>query len=382
MRSSLIAIVVSASFSASCAVANPAQESKSYAIDAPLAAAFPSTSSTITRIAFGSCNDEEKPAPIWATIAAENPQLFLFTGDNVYADYNRGERIKDMTAEEIQYAWNTLSSKTEFTDFYTKIPMMFTWDDHDYGKNDMGQDFALKDEAKAMMLDFFSVPESAPMRQRDGVYNSQIIGEAGNRVQIIMLDTRYFRSSLTKTDEYGAVGKQRYIPSADPEQDMLGEAQWAWLQKELQKDADLRIVVSSLQLISDTHGWEAWRTMPIERERFYDVLGSAKGGRTVVISGDRHVGGIYRDDRYTDFPIYEVTSSSLNLSFNEEKAITDEWDRNQLGLLYGPENYGMIDIDWEASLLNMSLKDIEGKVVRAVTIPFGEISSGTKAQNK
>jgi alkaline phosphatase D len=39
----------------------------------------------LQRIAFGSCNDQNKPQPIWSAVLESRPDLFLFAGDNVYA---------------------------------------------------------------------------------------------------------------------------------------------------------------------------------------------------------------------------------------------------------------------------------------------------------
>ena len=40
----------------------------------------------LTRIAFGSCAHQNKPQPIWDAVLAWRPELFIFTGDNVYGD--------------------------------------------------------------------------------------------------------------------------------------------------------------------------------------------------------------------------------------------------------------------------------------------------------
>ena len=48
--------------------------------------ALGSERSALTRIAFGSCANQDKPQPIWETIARAEPDLFLFIGDNVYGD--------------------------------------------------------------------------------------------------------------------------------------------------------------------------------------------------------------------------------------------------------------------------------------------------------
>ena len=181
-----------------------------------------------------------------------------------------------------------------------------------------------------------------------------------------MLDTRWFRSALKVTGQRGAKGKERYVPSDDPGQDMLGVAQWEWLEQELQKPADLRLLVSSIQVLADGHGWEAWRTMPKERERLYALLKKTQADNTVILSGDRHVGGFYQIDGVLDHTLTEMTSSSLNLSFNQGKV--DETGPNQLGELYGPENYGLISIDWEQGKVAMNLKNNAGETVQTVSI--------------
>ena len=67
-------------------------------------------------------------------------------------------------------------------------------------------------------------------------------------VQILFLDTRYFRDKLTPSDNLGAKGKERYVPSADTSLTMLGEKQWNWFNNIVKIKADARIIVSSIQL--------------------------------------------------------------------------------------------------------------------------------------
>ena len=43
------------------------------------------TTETVSRIAFGSCNSERKPQPLWHVIAKDEPSLWIWTGDNIYA---------------------------------------------------------------------------------------------------------------------------------------------------------------------------------------------------------------------------------------------------------------------------------------------------------
>lgn len=41
---------------------------------------------TLTRIAFGSCSKADMKQPLWEPISSLQPQVFIWGGDNVYAD--------------------------------------------------------------------------------------------------------------------------------------------------------------------------------------------------------------------------------------------------------------------------------------------------------
>src|SRR3712207_7177711 len=90
-------------------------------------------------------------------------------------------------------------------------------------------DFVGKAQAQRLFLQFWDVPPGDPRAGREGVYHAETFGPEGQRVQVILLDTRYFRSPLRPTDQRDAPGKERYLPDDDPAKTMLGEAQWAWL---------------------------------------------------------------------------------------------------------------------------------------------------------
>jgi alkaline phosphatase D len=199
---------------------------------------------------------------------------------------------------------------------------------------------------------------SDAVRSRPGVYESSITGPEGKRVQVILLDTRFFRSNLKRaawTKDRPPLGG--YLPDDSVEKSVLGDAQWAWLQQELSKPADLRIVVSSTQVISTAHQFEGWTNFPAERTRLLDMLKSREASGLVILTGDRHTGGIYRTDHQGE-TMWELTSSSLNLAFSDdiERTSAREIDPARTSKLFPVENYGLIDIDWKAKLLTMTLK--------------------------
>lgn len=335
---------------------------------APEGPALPGMDEAVTSIAFGSCNTAQREIPILATIAGESHDLFMYVGDNVYGD----ARAYNADLPELRENYAALAARPEFRLLRSAVPMLATWDDHDYGMNDMGRDFPFKGFAEQLFLDFWGASEDDPRRQREGIYDAQIFGPEGQRVQVIMLDTRYFRSDLTRTDEYGAEGRERYIPSDNPDQDMLGSAQWAWLADQLAEPADLRLIVSSIQVLADGHGWEAWRTMPLERDRLFRLINESGAQGVVFVSGDRHSAGLYRRDDVASYPLYEITSSALNMASSRENT---EPGPNRLGQMYSAENYGVIGIDWEQDQLSLEIRDMDGDAVRQESISLSAIGA-------
>jgi alkaline phosphatase D len=188
-----------------------------------------------------------------------------------------------------------------------------------------------------------------------------------------MLDTRYFRGPLAPTPDRGAVGMERYVPTEDESVSMLGEAQWDWLEGALAEPADLRLLISSIQVHADGHGWEAWRTMPHERDRLYALIEESGAEGVVIVSGDRHSSGLYVREDVISYPLYEITSSSLNLSFRDEN---NEPGPHRIGDMYAPVNYGMVGVDWEGGDVALEIRDAEGAIVRDVRFALSDLSRG------
>jgi alkaline phosphatase D len=249
----------------------------------------------LTRIAFGSCAEQADSQPIWDAILAYKPELFIFAGDNVYGDFNTAD------AGPLRKAYTTADAIAGYNKLRDSVSHLAIWDDHDYGLNDGGGDFPYKAVSKDLFLDFWKVPPSDVRRTREGIYDSRIIGPPGMRVQIILLDVRWFRSPLKLTDQRGAPGKERYLPDPDPAKTMLGTTQWTWLADELRKPAELRLLVSSIQVLAEGHGWERWGNFPRERQRLYDLVRDSGVNGVIFLSGDRHVGAIYRETAGTPY---------------------------------------------------------------------------------
>jgi alkaline phosphatase D len=329
----------------------------------PIGVASPRVADGFLRsIAFGSCIDQTRAAPIWDTILAGRPDLFLFGGDNVYCEM-------PCTQARLRRAYAQAAESPGMGRLRRSVPHLAIWDDHDYGLNDGGAEFEFKDQAKAEFLAFWKIPADDPRRGREGLYHAQVFGPPGQRVQVILLDERWFRSPWKRTDQRDAPGKERYLPDDDAGKTMLGEAQWRWLEQQLRQPAELRLIVSGLQVVTEGHGWERWGNFPRERQRLYRLIADTRAQGVVFLSGDRHIGALYRESGGTPYPLYELTSSGMTHPWRDAA----EAGPNRLGELFTDLHYGTVDIDWAAAAVSLSIRDIAGKPRRAATIPFNQL---------
>jgi len=318
----------------------------------------------LTRIAFGSCAHQDKPQPIWDAVLAYRPELFVFTGDNVYGD------VMSAAMTELREAYAAAAKVAGIAALRAEVPVLAIWDDHDYGQNDGGADFAHKEQAERLFLDFWGIGHDDPRGQRPGIYHAEILGPPEARIQVILLDTRTFRSALRPTDERGALGKEAYLPDPDPAKTMLGEAQWAWLAEQLRKPAELRLLVSSVQVLAEQHGFERWGNLPLERQKFLDLIAESGAAGVILVSGDRHIGALYRLREDVPYDLYEITSSGLNMAYAHNR----DSGPLRLGEVYGQDNFGTIDIDWQAGEVTLAIRDMGGEAVRSAMIRIAALS--------
>jgi len=55
-------------------------------------------------IAFGSCNRQNLPQPLWPVIASNAPDLWIWAGDNAYGDSKDPQVIANSYAEQLENA--------------------------------------------------------------------------------------------------------------------------------------------------------------------------------------------------------------------------------------------------------------------------------------
>lgn len=321
---------------------------------------------TIDKIAFGACLKEDRKQTIWQAIINEEPDLFIFTGDNIYAD--------TFDAKIMQQKYDLLSQQPGFKRLSTTVPIYATWDDHDYGQNDVGEENPIKEQSEQLFLDFYQIPVTSSARERQGIYQSYMLGSPGKDIQIILLDTRYFRGPLVEDKPTEECPNKNYGKQLNPEISILGHAQWQWLSHELEKPAKMRIIVSSIQVIPDEHCWEKWSNFPFEREKLFELIAKSKANGVIFISGDRHLAEVSRiKHNKIEYPIYEITSSGMNTRMYGE----GEQNRHRLSNdNFRENNYGIIEIHWDdvSPYLSLQIHNKYGNLLFRHDLPLKSLN--------
>jgi alkaline phosphatase D len=313
------------------------------------------------RITFGSCYEQDNQnLPIWKAINNQQPDLFLFLGDNVYVDSTDPAKFRK--------DYELLFTNPGVVELMQNVSIMATWDDHDYGLNDGGKDFQAKQVAKAAFVNAFNYPELQNIPKEQGIYHSRVIEVDGKIIRILMLDTRWYRDSLLEhqlskqTRERFELGP--YRPHLDESKTLLGEKQWQWLEQTLLEPVDLNIVVSSIQVLAEFTAWETWANFPHERKRLLDMIQATSAGKTILLSGDVHRGEISVLPM-ADWELFEITSSGLSANIYPGKP-----NIYRLGPAYPVHNFGSLELVVKDNVItvNAGLYDQSGVLLGNQTI--------------
>ena len=310
----------------------------------------------VFRIAFGSCNRTDLPNLLWDDILATDPDLWIWGGDNIYADTDDAEAIRAMYREQ--------QAVPEYAALEASVPVIGTWDDHDFGKNDGGEEFGAKAKSQQALLDFLRVPQDSPRRTREGVYAAQEYAFGDHSLKVIVLDTRYFRTGLQPDPS----GEKRYIPNARGRGTILGAAQWGWLARELAGSrADFNIIVSSIQLLSGEHGFESWGLFPSEQARLLNLISLSGASGVIVLSGDRHISEFSKvETPALEYPLIDFTSSGLTHAYRD---FSGEPNPYRVGEVVARESFGLLLLDAAAGKATLQIRGDGGEV-------FAELQQG------
>ena len=172
------------------------------------------------------------------------------------------------------------------------------WDDHDFGPNNMGSSYHLKETSRKVFNSYFCNPSSGMNGQ--GIYTQYSYGDA----DLFLLDDRWWRSADNERDSIN--GKP------NPNKTMIGREQLDWLKTALlSSNAPFKIIGVGSQVLNPVSPFDRWLDFPAEYYELMNFLQAYSVNGVVFLTGDRHHSEIIKVDRPGTYPLYDITVSPL-----------------------------------------------------------------------
>lgn len=253
----------------------------------------------------GSCNYVNEPgfdrpgspyggdSSIYETMAKEKAAFMLWTGDIWYT-----REVDYYSKWGLWYRAHHDRKVPVLQSFLKAMPHWAMWDDHDYGPNDIGSNYILKEESRKVFMNYFCNPSYGENGQ--GIYTTNTWGD----VDFFMIDDRWWRSAEQVLDSID--GK------ANPEKRMLGPQQMSWLKNSLAySSATFKIIVVGSQVLNPASSLDKLINFPVEYQELMDFLKNQKINGVVFLTGDRHHSEIIKVEREGAYPLHDITISPL-----------------------------------------------------------------------
>jgi len=206
--------------------------------------------------------------PVFEKILEESPLFFMNVGDIHYSDINVNDRNLFRRAfDDLHVAEKSPRQRT----LYQNVPLVYVWDDHDFGPNDSGAGNPAKEAAQLTYREYVPHYPLANPTGPNPIQQSFAIG----RVKFIMTDLR----------------SERELGGADPV--MMGAEQLEWFKGQLIDGRDnyvLTFWVNSVPWIADELSWaDHWGAAAEQRREIAQYMVDQQVNNVVVLSGDSHM---------------------------------------------------------------------------------------------
>ena len=254
------------------------------------------------RVLIGSCmNDGEKSEEIeaiWSRALEREPDAMFLIGDNVYADWVNGRYLAPANGAQLWRRYAETMSRLPVYRWKRLVPILATWDDHDFGVNDGDRRHPYKDEARAVFMSFF--PQEAGLSS--AWTSGPGVASRWNAFGFVFhfLDARSFRAPRNEST------------SAPQPQTQLGEEQEAWLLSGLEPQK-LNFLIKGDQWWGAYHRFESYEGSHPQGFQSWLSRLRENGATTVMMSGDRHLSEVMKISKEVlGYETYELTASPVH----------------------------------------------------------------------
>jgi alkaline phosphatase D len=230
---------------------------------------------------------------IFETMSKEKAAFMLWLGDAWYT------RDVDYYSEwGLWYRASHDRATPVIQNFLKSMPQFAMWDDHDYGPNDIGKNYILKEASRKVFNSYFCNPSAGENGQ--GTYTMTTWGDA----DIFITDDRWWRSADRMKDSVN--GKP------NPEKRVLGAQQMEWLKNSLlYSNAAFKIIAMGSQVLNPVSPFDKLADFPVEYDELMNFIKEYKINGVLFLTGDRHHSEIIKVERPGTYPLFDITVSPL-----------------------------------------------------------------------
>lgn len=274
--------------------------------------------------------------PVFDIIRGIDPLFFSHLGDLHYRNISTND------VDAFRQAYDDVLAAPRQHQLYREVPLVYVWDDHDFGPNDSDGTSPSRPAAAQVYRERVPSYELPAGTGPDApIYHSFEVG----RILFIVSDTRWARTP--KNDPDG------------PNKTMLGAQQKAWMESVLSTSSASALVWLNptpwMGLSSDT--WNGYKT---ERDELVQLFGDYGWlDRMVCINADYH--GLGMDtgggNHWGGFPVYVWCS----LDSPASGAGSTQYDMGPTEL--GNNHYGILEINDDGNLITLTGTGYVGETV-------------------
>jgi alkaline phosphatase D len=295
---------------------------------------------------------------IFETMANTPAAFHVWMGDNWYT-----REVDFESAWGLNYRASHARSQKVLQKFMASMPQYAIWDDHDFGPNDAGKNYILKEEARETFKNFSANPSYG--EEGKGIYTKVNYSD----VDLFLTDDRYFRSNDKMPDSID--GK----PTASKQ--FFGAAQMEWIKNSLLfSDATFKIIVVGSQVINPLNKYETMQKYSFEYNELLNFIRNQKIEGVVFFTGDRHHSEVIKVEQQNFYPFYDVTISPYTAGVSKPSGNEKNNPYRIAGTLVEAQNFGKISVSGTKNnrILKVDFIGIKGEQLGTWSVTEKELS--------
>lgn len=289
---------------------------------------------------------------IFESMARDSASFMLWLGDNWYT-----REVDLMSDWGLWYRASRDRSEPILKNLLKVMPQYAIWDDHDFGPDNSGSSYGLKDVSRQIFMKYWCNPFYG--EDQKGTYSQISFGD----VDFFLTDDRYFRSA----DEF----EDSISNKPNPAKQFFGEKQMNWLQDALvQSRAIFKIIVVGSQVLNPLSTDEGLYNYSFEYHQLMDFLNRNQIKGVLFLTGDRHHSEIIKSVRPGNYDLYDITVSPLTSGVARVKGSEINNPTRVQGSLVEQRNYAKISVDGSTNdrILQVQFRGMDGKTIYSWSI--------------